>query len=376
MNKNMHKIARRKFRSKLKKVFKNTLDSGTNHDKKKNLKQVIKLRYLKHDSDVNYSLNAEAKDVIYAPVCIDYYNEVNFNKTNNFILKVKRAVLNKKKRVSINFDNTKQITASAMISFLAEVDTLLSTSTLGKNCITFTHPKSDKVESVLKQIGFYDLLKKNKRETKDYDDVAYWNYASGVNSDTEHASGAMREIEVKISHRAQRKLIKGFIEAMANCVEHAYHDMPDAKQEMTKWWAFAGVKENKLVVVICDKGIGIPCSLPLTRAEGVIEKFKNALQLKRLNDSAMIKIASRMGRTRTQQGNRGKGLKDIRSIIDTMNEGHLTIYSNKGYYRYFRNNSKLDDYMKEQKTSVCGTIIEWAIPLDASVHEVINEQSN
>lgn len=373
MNKQSGKIAFRKLKSRLKKIRRNTIDSGNNFDIEKNIKQVIKVKYLKHESASVYTHSADAKETIYAPIYIDYYKEINFNKTNQFLQKVRKVVLSKKKRVSINFDNTKQITASAMISFLAEVDTLLSTSPLGRGCITFTHPKSDKMESILKQIGFYDLLKKEKRDTNSYDDVSYWNYASGTNSDSEYASDAMREIEVKISQKAQKKLYKGFIEAMANCVEHAYHGLNDENNEITKWWAFAGIKENKLVVVICDKGMGIPCSLPLTRAEGVIQHIKTVLQLKKLNDSSMIKIASRMGRTRTNQGNRGKGLRDIRSIIDTLNEGNLSIYSNKGYYRYFRNNLVLDDTMKEQKTSVCGTIIEWSIPLSADVQEVRDE---
>ena len=42
---------------------------------------------------------------------------------------------------------------------------------------------------------------------------------------------------------------------MANSVEHAYYDADD--EIATKWWAFAGVHKDKLIVVICDKGIGI-----------------------------------------------------------------------------------------------------------------------
>jgi hypothetical protein len=370
MDKRASKIAARRFKSKLKRILLNTIKSGTPAHKKKNKIQVNKVRYIKLKFDYEYATSVEGKKTIYAPPCIDYYNENNFNRTNLFFQKIHKTVIGKSHRVSINFNNTKQITAAAMISFLAEVDTIISQSSLGRNCITFTHPKVDKVESVLKQIGFYDLLNKQKRATKDYDDVAYWNYASGSNSDTQQASGAIKEIEAKISHRAQKKLYKGFTEAMANCVEHAYIENINANDVNTKWWAFAGIRNNMLVVVICDKGIGISKSLPLTRKEGMIEQFRNALQLKRLNDSAMIKIASRMGKTRTQQGNRGKGLKDVKSIIDTLNEGHLGIYSNKGYYRYFRKDSVLQDYMKEQKTSVCGTIIEWAIPLDAEAQEV------
>ncbi|EIV2971720.1 ATP-binding protein [Cronobacter sakazakii] len=365
------KRAKRRFVSRLKKKLANTIrnESGDAESLNKNKLQVLKKRRFKIIKDKEHQENAERRERISAPVFIDYYNEVNLHKTNLFLAKLRKNIIEKKKNISINFDHTKQITASAMISFLAEVDTLIARSSRGKSCITFTHPKVEKVESVLKQIGFYDLLKKPVRETKKFDDVAYWNYASGARSDTQQASEAMKEIELNISQRAQKKLYKGFIEAMANCVEHAYYGKEIDDDSTTKWWAFAGIKESVLVVVICDKGIGIPNSLPLTRKDEFIESIRNMLQLKKLNDSAMIKIASQMGRTRTKQGHRGKGLKDIRAIIDTLNEGNLSIYSNKGYYRYYRNNMKLFDNRKEHKTSVCGTIVEWAIPLTADARE-------
>lgn len=368
MKRMINKRSNRKFISRLKKIHRKTIKNGLDKHVKKNALQVVRKRYIKDFTPFNDVV--ESREVIYAPKEIDYYKEYNHNKTNDFLMKVRNSLLLSKKKVCINFSDTEKITASAMISFLAEVDMLTSKCDGMINPITFTHPKIEKIESILKQIGFYDLLKKPTRPTKDFDDVAYWNYASGAKSDPQRAADSIKEIEAKISHKAQRKLYKGFSEAMANCVEHAYHEEDGCNLDETKWWAFAGVKENILVVVICDKGIGIPKSLPLNRADELIESIKSALKLRKLNDSAMINIASRMGRTRTSQGNRGKGLKDIKSIIDTMNEGNLSIYSNKGYYRYFRRDSKIKDFMKEHKTSVCGTIVEWAIPVTVSPQEV------
>lgn len=368
MKKITKKRNQRKFISKLKKILKETNKHNNEQNKKKNKLQVLKKRYV-HLREVDED-GKEIRVPLLAPKEIDYYNDYNHCKTNEFLFKLRKYVIELNKKVCINFSETEKITASAMISFLAEVDVLISKFKSGNNVITFTHPKVEKIESILKQVGFYDLLKKNTRHTKDFDDVAYWNYASGAKSDPQKAAESIKEIEAKISHKAQRKLYKGFSEAMANCVEHAYHEELHSDSNNTKWWAFAGVKGDILVVVICDKGIGIPRSLPLNRADELIESIRNALQLRKLNDSAMINIASRMGRTRTSLGNRGKGLKDIKSIIDTMNEGNLSIYSNKGYYRYYRNETKIKDTMKEHKTSVCGTIVEWAIPVSTNTQEV------
>lgn len=367
--KKIAKLQHRRLMSRLKKILINTRKTGLSEDIEKNRLQLKKGKYIKLRKWKTRVSRSEKREKLMAPIYIDYYNDHNYDKTNSFLIKLRKTTCEKGRKVSINFDNTQKITASAMISFLAEVDTIISQSSLGRAAITFTHPKSEKVESILKQIGFYDLLNKKMRDTPDFDDVSYWNYASGVYTDTQQASEAMTEIEAKISHNAQRKLYKGFSEAMANCVEHAYYGCLENNDTATKWWAFAGVKENVLVVVICDKGIGIPKSLPLTRTGELIESFRSFLKLNRLNDSAMIKIASRMGKTRTNQGNRGKGLKDIRAIIDSLNEGSLSIYSNKGYYRYYRNNSKPKDRMKEHKSSICGTIVEWAIPLSPDIRD-------
>ncbi|MBS9585787.1 ATP-binding protein [Morganella morganii] len=346
----------KKFLSKLKKTLRNTLKSGESDDIKKNHLQVNKKKRLKHKK-TKLLIERNKKKIVLVPACIDYYDHGNYNLTNRFLNKIKELVLSKQK-ILLNFDRTRKITASAMISFISEVSLLCE---LNKNekYITFSHPKNEKMESILKQVGFYDLLNKPKRKTKEYDDVSYWNYASGINTDSKRLADNMDDLEKKLSELAQRKLYKGFTEAMANCVEHAYY----ATNEPTRWWAFSGIKNNKLIVVICDKGIGIPNSLPLTRTEEIIDKVKKILGLSKLNDSALIKIAAMMGRTRTEKGHRGKGLKDIKSIIDVLNEGSLTIHSNFGYYTYYRKNGHLNDKKKEQKTSVNGTIVEWAIPI-------------
>jgi len=370
VNRKIKKKIKRCQLTKFKRILKNTMLYGSHEAIKKNELQVKKNRYFKLINKLFIKYTSNKKTIIYAPVNIDYYDSFNFNKTNNFLSKIKKIIVKEKGRVSINFDNTKSITASAMISFLAEVDNLINSSKLGRNAISFTHPRLEKIESILKQIGFYELLKKQTRETKNFKDVSYWNYASGVSSEPQKASESMAEIEKKISTKARRKLYKGFSEAMANCVEHAYQSPTDGDDTQTKWWAFAGVSDDILIVVICDKGVGISKSLPLTRGNELIEKFKNALSLRKLNDSAMIKIASRMGRTSTGKSNRGKGLKDIKSIIDTFNSGHLSIYSNKGCYKYFRREGNIDDIMQEHKTSVCGTITEWSFPLNIGEEEV------
>lgn len=364
------KLSQRKFISKLKRIRSNTIDSGITEEIKLNEEQVKRKKYLRTKKKSLKLKVKNRREVIPAPDRIDFYRLNDFRITIAFIDKLKRFINKRHVRVQINFDKTELITAAAMLSFLAEVDIIINQSEFGRDAISFTHPKNEKTESILKQVGFYELLGKKERTTPDFEDVSYWNYASGIKSDTQITASAMITIEEKIGLSAKRKLYKGFSEAMANCVEHAYIDCLIDTASQTKWWAFAGVKDDKLVVVICDKGIGIPRSLPLTRSKELISKTLELFKLSKRKDSAMIKVASRMGKTSTNNENRGKGLSDVRAIIDKYKSGSLSIYSNKGCYEYFGKNGKIEDRLREYPASVCGTLVEWSIPLSIDKQKV------
>lgn len=359
----------RNYLSKLKRKLRHTLESGDLYAIHKNTLTLKKRRKINSKSKSFIKKIQFKRKSIPAPPHIDFYNEFNYYKTVSFFQKLKKEA--ERNKISINFDETLIITASAMICFLSEIDILLKMSPFKSKAITFKHPKHEKIESILKQVGFYDLVDKKSRVTKDFDDVSYWNYASGAKSEPQRTQSAMIEIENKIGRSAKRKLYKGFSEAMANSVEHAYYDVDKSNEAFqTKWWAFAGVHKNSLVVVICDKGIGIPKSLPIKWGRDFINRTLSALNIKNNNDSSLIKAATTMGKSRTNQNNRGKGLSDVLSIIKQYKVGNLSIFSNKGYYRYYGENGIAKDKLTEHDLSMCGTIVEWSIPLSIDNKEV------
>jgi hypothetical protein len=65
-------------------------------------------------------------------------------------------------------------------------------------------------------------------------------------------------------------------------------------------------------------------------------------------------------RTKTEELNRGKGIKQLLDFIK--NQGQLTIISNKGYCSLQEENEKLTTtQQKELKHPLQGTLIEWQI---------------
>lgn len=300
------------------------------------------------------------------PQVINYYHENHFEALSSCLDKLRRHI-NDGYKVFLDFSETEKITAAAMLSLLAEVDQHTRVSAHGYRAINFNHPQDEKVESILKQVGFYDLLRKNKRDTKDFDDVVYWKYTSGVCSEPFLAQQTIQEIRKELEQKASKKLYRGFSEAMANSVEHAYSsnrclDKIDPSTATEKWWCFAAIKDEKLIVVICDKGVGIPNTLPKTQA-GFLQQIFELLGIKDRTDSAFIKASSNLRETKTGLANRGKGIHDMKAVIDAHGDGVLTIFSNRGCYGYRGNSGSFSDFVIDYKHSVRGTIIEWSLPL-------------
>lgn len=301
------------------------------------------------------------------PKYVDYYQKSKYEETNDFLSQVRDCAINGQRRVHLDFTSTTFISAAAMLSLLAEVDVITKKSPHGSRAISFSHPKEPKMESVLKQVGFYDLLKKCKRDTPEYDDVTFWKYTSGICSEPILAKSMIAEIKTELEQKASRKLYRGFVEAMSNSVEHAYkYDYEHCEQDQTaKWWTFAGIKGSELIIVICDKGVGIPKTLPITQGAGTLAKIFRTLGFDpfKVKDSTFIKAASYLTKTSTGETHRGKGLTDIKSVIDTIGAGVLSIFSNKGRYVYKGDQGTVKEVMHDYKHSVFGTIIEWTIPL-------------
>ncbi|MCX4031827.1 ATP-binding protein [Aeromonas caviae] len=338
---------------------------------------VVRMRLLKHpNKPPKINTIAYKSAILHAkkskrvpvkmPRVINYYNEKHFENLSSCLDKIRRHIKNNCK-VFLDFSETEKITAAAMLSLLSEVDQHTRLSPHGYNSISFNHPKNEKIESILKQVGFYDLLRKKKRETKEFDDVVFWRYTSGVCSEPFLAQDTIQAIQKELEMKASKKLYRGFSEAMANSVEHAYAsnrclDKIDVNTATEKWWCFAGIKDEKLILVICDKGVGIPNTLPKTQA-GLLQKIFEGLGIKTRTDSAFIKAASNLRETRTGLANRGKGIHDMKAVIDAHESGLLTIFSNRGYYGYTGNSGNIADFVIDYKHSVRGTIIEWSLPL-------------
>ena len=252
---------------------------------------------------------------------------------------------------------------------LAEIDRI--TRTLKGKCrLTCGYPKDETVEKVFQQIGLFGILGKQHRlEVTDEDTtVANWRYASDVSVNQKSADALMKIIQAQLPD-GYKKLVTGVGEAMDNAVHHAYirprgdRLSGEASADERRWWVFAEVLDGWLVVVFCDLGLGIPVTLPERWSEHLTDIMRLTMLSDGKRDKAMIRRSLDLGRTRTGQPHRGKGLK--RNILKAAEDlgGRLSVYSNMGAVGIdFRSTPPIyrgDAYSE----SILGTVIQWAIPL-------------
>ena len=317
-------------------------------------------------------------DEVKAPPLINLYDEKDHERTVDFLKSLRRAV-SRSKKVRICFRDTKQITVSAGLLFISELDRLVRAFPDVKfSCIRPPVQHSSKfgnetytVEAVLNQIGFFQLTKIKQRQLPIYPNVSCWKHSQGTVAEGEIAGKLLNHVDNELSPAAKRRLYRGAIEAISNCVDHAYPSArPDGLDlDDKRWWMFVGIMMGRLVVAVCDLGVGIPTTVPQKHSWDKIRVVLEKLKLKGTRDSEMIHASTYLRSSRTEQSHRGKGGKDIRDLLNHYPGARLTIYSNKGCF-HDKNTTLLTGQkykvgaLNEQKRSILGTIIEWSVPLE------------
>lgn len=313
---------------------------------------------------------------IVAPTILDIYNANFHTKVVDFIeqieIKVKHHQVGQGK-IPVCFRNTTYISSAAGIFILARLENLKTNYPHVRYIVSRPPVKTSRsrephlVDSVLNRIGIYAALGQPTKDMKENPSVRCWEVIRGEFVESEIAGKLLEAITTKLG-MDYSDLYRPLIEAMSNSVEHAYREdlyVRDKSQASNKWWCFAAIMDNKLVLLICDLGVGIPKTLALTQGEGILSKIIEILGKPLTSDADHIKAALQVKRTRTKLGYRGKGGTDLQSIIDNHINSRLRIISNKGNYRYTNRKQATPEILWDGKKSIGGTIVEWSVPLPA-----------
>ncbi|MBJ8442216.1 hypothetical protein [Acinetobacter junii] len=275
----------------------------------------------------------------------------------------------------LDFKKVRKMGAEATLYFLAELETLMHYN--NKLRFKILYSNTDIVNQVLYQTGILRLLKINKKmDSTEFDDsVKCWAYASGFNSQvTEKTKDIVKNLgdQFQESIEYTRGWFKVITEAMTNSHHHAYleprfkkhpHQVP-----LKKWWLFSKEVDGVLTVCICDLGLGIPESLKQNTIDiddGWFDRVRNfvkELRQKYNEDSALIKAAIEIGKTRTKLPNRGKGLSQIINELQKLPNSNVSvsILSNKGGF-LTKKPQHATSILVPFSDSIHGTIITWTV---------------
>lgn len=327
--------------------------------------------------NLNISKNKDGFLQIELPERIDWTS--SYAEICGVIRAIRRYGLREKKPIFLVFNKVKHVSPSALLMLAAEIHRCRKI--LGSKHIIGNYPLEKKVEIILEDFGFFKLLgikNRNKSQRKNYpmEYIDFVSHIHEVKGTVRNFREALLGTAIEMSAPAKGRLYRALTEAMLNVRHHAYPpNSYRTNPERGRWWLSGHVnkKSGDLIIMFCDLGVGIPRTLPKIYN---MERIRQALSiLPGINppDGDMIKAAMTLGRTRTEEENRGRGLNDLRSFINQAEAGQLEIYSKKGYYLY---NFDGSEKVINREHNMGGTLIVWTVPLSTITNWAENEVVN
>ncbi len=280
--------------------------------------------------------------------------------------RMRQVVLRDRQHLMLDFSECQSVSADAGIMLAAEAERCRQMRTRrDRSTLVGNYPTSASVEQFLQYIGFFKLLRIVERRENEADDdsESFIRVRSGVR-DRSKVIADVAEMAwggiVQMDAAARRSLIRGLIEAMNNVTKHAYPPewQSDVPQLHGRWWiaGYWNRKERRLLAYIYDQGIGIPATIPI-KHRGILSAIQSALGLGE-SDADMIVAAMKIGTSSSEEAHRGKGMPDLKRLVERAATGHLRILSGAGEYLYTRETGEV---VTEHGSSLGGTLIEWEI---------------
>lgn len=296
----------------------------------------------------------------------------NRNATLDLATACRTNCLVNRKRTILDFSQTKLISSSAILYLVAEIDRCRKIA--GVRMLTGTYPRDKRLHRQMRDSGFFETLgvKAALDTAPKVFPLEYIKVSSGTQAEGKLAVDLRKALfgphEEDVPKDKRGSFFRALTEAMTNVSQHAYPDdweVGPIKVIKKGWWMVGHVNKlrKELKMMIVDQGIGIPRSLPRNYRD-VLPAILAALKLQ-TDDGAMIHAAMELGRSRMGQTHRGKGLNDLKKIIELCQAGTLRILSKKGEYKYRVRDGKSVSIVQDHTVPLNGTLVEWTIPLDA-----------
>lgn len=334
----------------------------------------------RHSRDVKQRTKSDSSQnlgpgrvVIRAPDALTFRRESN-DETVQFLHRIYEEVIVKGKRAAIDLRNVKAISFGAALALVAEINR--AQEIRPGHVVHGALPKKPRLAKILHDIGFIAATSPGLSSPLTVPDTHLLKVHSGLAetvTDTAFLDGFLKRIfpPEAMSDKVRGRLKGAVTEALLNVVDHAYSPKHSPEQEPLKrrWWicGSADPKEG-CIFVVYDLGAGIPATVPTTAAEEIIDAYAELGEAERREDFELIKIAVTHPTSRTGTPGRGRGLPEMRRLIDRVGDGMLWITSGHGHYIYARGEREVDGGFA-MNFRLHGTLVVWRLKVSEALDD-------
>jgi hypothetical protein len=293
--------------------------------------------------------------------------------TLKFLRRIYVEVVDHDRPCTIDMSRVKSMSFGSALALVAEIDRAqeLRPGRIVRGLL----PKDFAVRKILHQVGFVaatvsspsaaptgpgQLLKMRTGTAEDVRDLEWLDeFLRGI-------------FPIELMSDFVRGRLKGAVkEALLNVVEHAYDPaIPRDDQCLSnRWWMCGRAdKVHGCYFVVYDLGVGIPVTVPRSTADAVREAYGDLDAQSRRFDHELIKAAVTHGHSRTEKQGRGRGLPEMRRLVDRVGEGMLWITSGSGHYMYGRGDQEIDRGFSMNRR-LHGTLVVWRFKVTKALED-------
>jgi len=264
--------------------------------------------------------------------------------------------------VNLKLENVESISPVCAIMLASELDRLSRVRRARPRITDFSawHPA---IASTLRQLNVFKLANvvDAPLPIDDGADEQFIDVRSGQVVDMELAYKDIENEVTKLAEfmNSQASLYGAIQEAILNANKWAFEkvgnaDIPPVIRK--RWWFLASynLKKRRFSFLVYDHGQGIPATMRRFAADWL----RHFSPLHTFNDADAIEAAIKKPHSTTKLDNRGRGLKEMRDLLEKFTKGTLRIISGTGEYVYHCDGS-VDKRL--YKTNIGGTIVSWEI---------------
>lgn len=303
----------------------------------------------------------------------------NYEETVLFFKRLRDSVANFKPRkgLTVDFRTIDTMSPDASLILAAELDRWRRIHNIRLSPHKLNKWKKE-IKYIFGQLGLFDLLGVPSTIRDKYSEFdgksKYIKFQSGNLSDGSLAEPLLCAVSEYLGSKMEEHLLYiGLSESMTNVVQHAYpRDVNYAYKTINDQWWLSGsysASDNKLTIMFYDQGVGIPNTLPSWEMWDNILNFLHKFGFEANHHGYLIRGALDVGKSRTKESHRGKGLKQLLALIEHNKSGYLRILSGNGEFFTDETGSCV---CAHHDNAVGGTFIEWNVKLLGDK----NEQDN